>query len=138
MLRFVLCGREVAQGRVRASRAIGVFQIGRKRRRQVPLGAVALKLDLLVLACLYESLDTRVVVRIPRTGHGPNESRFLGASPIATQGVLGAAVRAMEATREWAAALEGALQGGQRQSRIKNGARRLANDASGPRVQNDR
>jgi hypothetical protein len=44
----------------------------------------------------------------------------------------------VDAARERAAALEGGLQGDQRPSHVKDWARSVASNASGPRVQNDR
>ena len=85
MLRFVFRGRKVAQGRVQAGGVIGVLQIGKKRRQEVPHGAIALLIDFLVFQCLHEALDIRVVVRIPRAGHGPCDPRFLKALPIVSR-----------------------------------------------------
>jgi hypothetical protein len=115
-----------------------VFRMGRKRRQHAPHGPLALKIDLLVFECLYEALDMRVVAPIPRAGHRPHESSFLKAFPMPARGVLGATVLVMDAAKERAAALEGGLQGSQRQSCLKDAARSVAHNVSGPSIRNDR
>lgn len=67
VLLLVLYRGDIAEGGVQPRGIVGVFQVRRQRRQQLPHGAVALQVHLLVLERLHEAFDVRVVVWVPAT-----------------------------------------------------------------------